>query len=128
ARTGDKYIRDEDGFYQYCGRTDDMFKVSGIWVSPFEVESALVSHESVLECAVVAGTDPENLVKPKAYVVLKSDQQPSDKLAEAIKQHVKSTLAPYKYPRWVEFIDELPKTATGKIKRFKLRIQEEDDA
>ena len=105
----------------------DMLKVGGIWLSPIEVEACIIAHPAVLECAVVAATDPENLVKPKAYVVLKSSHTPSDEMAETIKQHVKSTLAPYKYPRWVEFIDELPKTATGKIKRFKLRIQVDDE-
>ncbi len=120
ARTGDKYIRDEDGFYQYCGRTDDMFKVSGIWVSPFEVESALVSHESVLECAVVAHEDDEGLVKPKAFVVL-NDGFGQDGLFDMLKEHVKAQAGPWKYPRWIEFVPDLPKTATGKIQRFKLR-------
>jgi 4-hydroxybenzoate-CoA ligase len=120
ARTGDKYIRDEDGFYQYCGRTDDMFKVSGIWVSPFEVESALVSHESVLECAVVAHEDDEGLVKPKAFVVL-NDGFDGNGLFDVLKDHVKAQAGPWKYPRWIEFVPDLPKTATGKIQRFKLR-------
>ena len=120
ARTGDKYIRDEDGFYQYCGRTDDMFKVSGIWVSPFEVESALVSHEAVLEAAVVAHDDDEGLVKPKAFVVL-NEGYSSEGLFETLKEHVKAHAGPWKYPRWIEFVSDLPKTATGKIQRFKLR-------
>jgi 4-hydroxybenzoate-CoA ligase len=120
ARTGDKYIRDEDGFYQYCGRTDDMFKVSGIWVSPFEVESALVSHESVLECAVVAHEDDEGLVKPKAFVVL-NEGFDGNGLFDVLKDHVKAQAGPWKYPRWIEFVPDLPKTATGKIQRFKLR-------
>ncbi len=120
ARTGDKYIRDSEGFYQYCGRTDDMFKVSGIWVSPFEVESALVSHESVLECAVVAHEDHEGLVKPKAFVVL-NDGFGQDGLFDILKEHVKAQAGPWKYPRWIEFVPDLPKTATGKIQRFKLR-------
>ena len=120
ARTGDKYIRDEDGFYQYCGRTDDMFKVSGIWVSPFEVESALVDHEAVLEAAVVAHEDAEGLVKPKAFVVL-NDGYSSEGLFEILKDHVKAQAGPWKYPRWIEFVPDLPKTATGKIQRFKLR-------
>jgi benzoate-CoA ligase len=119
--TGDKFFMDENGLFFYAGRTDDMLKVGGIWLSPIEVEACIISHPAVLECAVVAATDAENLVKPKAYVVLKSGQQQSDELAEEIKLYVKNTLAPYKYPRWLEFIDELPKTATGKIKRFELR-------
>lgn len=123
--TGDKFFMDENGLFFYAGRTDDMLKVGGIWLSPVEVEACLISHPAVLECAVVAATDAEDLVKPKAYVVLKAGQQPSDKLAEEIKLYVKNTLAPYKYPRWLEFIDELPKTATGKIKRFELRQREE---
>ncbi|MCW8944234.1 MAG: benzoate-CoA ligase family protein [Sedimenticola sp.] len=125
--TGDKFFIDEEGLFFYAGRTDDMLKVGGIWLSPIEVEACIIAHPAVLECAVVAATDPENLVKPKAYVVLKSGQQPSNEMADEIKQYVKTTLAPYKYPRWVEFIDELPKTATGKIKRFKLRNQEDDE-
>ncbi len=120
ARTGDKYIRDEDGFYHYCGRTDDMFKVSGIWVSPFEVESALVSHAAVLEAAVVAHMDDEGLVKPKAFVVLKQGFS-GDGLFEELKDHVKAQAGPWKYPRWIEFLPDLPKTATGKIQRFRLR-------
>ncbi|WP_337954728.1 benzoate-CoA ligase family protein [Sedimenticola selenatireducens] len=119
--TGDKFFMDENGLFFYAGRTDDMLKVGGIWLSPVEVEACIISHPAVLECAVVAATDAEDLVKPKAYVVLKAGQQPSDELAEEIKLYVKNTLAPYKYPRWLEFIDELPKTATGKIKRFELR-------
>ena len=120
ARTGDKYIRDEEGFYQYCGRTDDMFKVSGIWVSPFEVESALVSHAAVLEAAVVAHEDDEGLVKPKAFVVLNVGYS-GDGLFDELKDHVKTEAGPWKYPRWIEFLPDLPKTATGKIQRFKLR-------
>ena len=119
--TGDKFFMDENGLFFYAGRTDDMLKVGGIWLSPVEVEACIISHPAVLECAVVAATDAEDLVKPKAYVVLKAGQQPSDELAEEIKLYVKNTLAPYKYPRWLEFIDELPKTATGKIKRVELR-------
>ncbi len=119
--TGDKYIRQPDGYFRYCGRTDDMFKVSGIWVSPFEVETALVSHADVLEAAVVGHPDAEGLVKPRAFVVLKHGRDPSDALAEALKHHVKAVAGVWKYPRWVEFVDDLPKTATGKVQRFKLR-------
>jgi 4-hydroxybenzoate-CoA ligase len=120
AHTGDKYIRDAEGYYAYCGRTDDMFKVSGIWVSPFEVESALMSHDTVLEAAVVSAEDEEGLLKPKAFVVLKEGPA-EEALFEILKEHVKTKVGPWKYPRWIEFVDELPKTATGKIQRFKLR-------
>jgi len=121
TRSGDKYVVDADGYYTYCGRTDDMLKVSGIYVSPFEVEAALMTHDAVLEAAVVGHTDADELVKPKAYVVLKPGFRATEQLAEELQQHVKTRLAPYKYPRWLEFKDELPKTATGKIQRFKLR-------
>jgi benzoate-CoA ligase len=121
TRSGDKYSVDKDGYYTYGGRSDDMLKVSGIYVSPVEVESALITHEAVLEAAVVGADDEARLVKPKAYVVLKAGVSPSESLKEALQQHVKSRLAPYKYPRWIEFLPELPKTATGKIQRFKLR-------
>ena len=121
TRAGDKYSVDESGYYTYAGRSDDMLKVGGIYVSPFEVEAALATHPAVLEAAVVGQADEEQLIKPKAYVVTKSGIQGTPALAEELKAHVKSRLAPYKYPRWVEFIPELPKTATGKIQRFKLR-------
>ncbi|MBI3372690.1 MAG: benzoate-CoA ligase family protein [Betaproteobacteria bacterium] len=121
TRSGDKYLQDADGYYVYGGRSDDMLKVSGIYVSPAEVEAALISHDAVLEAAVVGAEDDNKLVKPKAYVVLKQGQTASDELKSALQQHVKDKLAPYKYPRWIEFIGELPKTATGKIQRFKLR-------
>jgi benzoate-CoA ligase len=121
TRSGDKYSMDEKGYFAYGGRSDDMLKVGGIYVSPAEVEAALVSHEAVLEAAVVGAEDDAKLVKPKAYIVLKPGQSPSDSLKSALQQHVKDKLAPYKYPRWIEFLNELPKTATGKIQRFKLR-------
>ena len=120
TRTGDKYVLREDGRLVYCGRTDDMFKVSGIWVSPFEVEQTLVSHPSVLEAAVVAERDADGLEKPKAYVVLKPGAS-GDGIAEALKAHVQDKIGKWKYPRWVEIVSKLPKTATGKIQRFKLR-------
>ena len=123
TRSGDKYTEDQDGYFTYSGRNDDMLKVSGIWVSPFEVESAVASHAAVLEAAVVGKADENGLIKPKAYVVLRADVAQTSELAVDLQQHVKSTLAPYKYPRWIEFIDELPKTATGKIQRFKLRAK-----
>ncbi len=118
--TGDKYVCDRSGCYTYQGRTDDMFKVSGIWVSPFEVESALVSHPAVLEAAVVAKEDGDGLTKPRAVVVLKPGQSAAGLVPE-LQDHVKATAGPWKYPRWIEFTDALPKTATGKIQRFKLR-------
>ena len=121
TRSGDKYVVDAEGYYTYCGRSDDMLKVSGIYVSPFEVEAALMTHEAVLEAAVVAHTDADQLIKPKAYVVLKAGIKADQALAAALQSHVKSQLAPYKYPRWIEFKDELPKTATGKIQRFRLK-------
>ncbi|MFN0040099.1 MAG: benzoate-CoA ligase family protein [Burkholderiales bacterium] len=121
TRSGDKYSQDADGYYIYGGRTDDMLKVGGIWVSPAEVEQALVSHPDVLEAAVIGVADDQDLVKPKAFVTLKPGITGSPALAEALKRHVKDRLAPYKYPRWIEFLPELPKTATGKIQRFKLR-------
>lgn len=120
TRTGDKYTRDADGRYTYCGRADDMFKVSGIWVSPFEVEGALASHPAVLEAAVVPHADEEGLLKPKAFVVLKPGVS-ADGLEASLKDHVKASVGAWKYPRWVEVRESLPKTATGKIQRFKLR-------
>jgi len=121
TRSGDKYIRRDDGRYVYAGRADDMLKVSGLYVSPFEVEGALVQHPAVLEAAVVGRQDADGLTKTKAYVVLKPGSAADAALEDALKAFVKDRLAPYKYPRSIEFIDELPKTATGKIQRFKLR-------
>jgi benzoate-CoA ligase len=120
-QTGDKYYQDEEGYFWYCGRSDDMLKVGGIWVSPIEVEATLVAHAAVLEVAVVGHQDAEQLVKPKAFVVLKDAATPSPELAAELREFVKGRIAPYKAPRWVEFVAELPKTATGKIQRFKLR-------
>jgi benzoate-CoA ligase len=120
-RTGDKYFRDADGFYHYCGRTDDMIKVGGVWVSPYEVESALIAHPAVLEAAVVGYANADDLIKPKAFVVLKDPATASPELAARLTQFVKERIAPYKHPRWIEFRDELPKTATGKIRRALLR-------
>lgn len=119
TRTGDKYERRPDGRYIYCGRTDDMFKVSGIWVSPFEVEQALASHPSVLEAAVVAARDADGLEKPKAFIVLEKTGEAD--LENQLIDHVKSRIGKWKYPRWIEVVEDLPKTATGKIQRFKLR-------
>jgi 4-hydroxybenzoate-CoA ligase len=120
THTGDTYVREANGAYRYCGRADDMMKVSGIWVSPFEVEAALIAHESVLEAAVVGHPDDEGLIKPKAYIVLR-DAADQARLAETLKDHVKQRIGPWKYPRWIEIVDALPKTATGKIQRYKLR-------
>ncbi|MCC6471471.1 MAG: benzoate-CoA ligase family protein [Alphaproteobacteria bacterium] len=123
--TGDKYMVDADGYYRYCGRSDDMMKVSGNWVSPFEVEATLIAHPKVLEAAVVGKDDERGLLKPKAYVVLRpeADGVDRDTLTSELKNFVKARLAPYKYPRWIEYVDTLPKTATGKIQRFKLRAK-----
>ncbi|MGC1504086.1 MAG: benzoate-CoA ligase family protein [Sulfitobacter sp.] len=120
TRTGDKYERRADGRLVYCGRTDDMFKVSGIWLSPFEVESALVDHPRVLEAAVVAQRDDNGLEKPKAYIVVQTGEV-DQVLMDELKAHVKEKIGLWKYPRWIEGVTELPKTATGKIQRFKLR-------
>ena len=121
THTGDIYVRDPDGMYRYCGRNDDMFKVSGLWVSPFDVESALISHPSVLEAAVVAKEDSDGLLRPKAYVTLKDGAKGDEPLRETLKEHVKQQIGMWKYPRWIDFVESLPKTATGKIQRFKLR-------
>ncbi|MBI4592913.1 MAG: benzoate-CoA ligase family protein [Candidatus Rokubacteria bacterium] len=120
-QTGDKYWQDPDGYFWYAGRSDDMLKVGGIWVSPVEVEGTLIKHPAVLEAAVVGKEDSDKLVKPQAFVVLKDPAAASAALAEELKAFVKDKIAPYKYPRWIEFVPELPKTATGKIQRFKLR-------
>ncbi len=120
TRTGDKYEKTDEGRLVYCGRTDDMFKVSGIWVSPFEIEQALVTHPDVLEAAVVAAPDESNLEKPKAFVVLQ-ESAGKEGLEELLKQHVKDAVGKWKYPRWIEIVEDLPKTATGKVQRFKLR-------
>ena len=119
--TGDTYLRDADGYYVYGGRSDDMLKVGGIWCSPVEIESRLIEHAQVLEAAVVGREDDDQLVKPEAFVILNDRDDASDVLAEELLEHCKTGLARYKYPRWVHFVDELPKTATGKIQRFKLR-------
>lgn len=121
TRSGDKYRVDAEGYFVYGGRSDDMLKVGGQYVSPFEVEGALAAHDAVLEAAVVGFADADGLTKPKAFIVCKPGVLPSAALAADLKQHVKLLLAPHKYPRWLEFVDELPKTATGKIQRFKLR-------
>ncbi|HSV50474.1 MAG TPA: benzoate-CoA ligase family protein, partial [Burkholderiaceae bacterium] len=121
TKSGDKYVRNADGSYTYGGRSDDMLKVSGIYVSPFEVEATLVQHPAVLEAAVIGINDTDGLTKTKAFVVLKAGEATNE--AE-LKAFVKDRLAPYKYPRAIEFVADLPKTATGKIQRFKLRERE----
>jgi len=124
TKSGDKYVRDADGYYTYSGRSDDMLKVSGQYVSPFEVEATLVQHTAVLEAAVIGVADDQGLTRAKAYVVLKPGQTASPEMSGELQAFVKARLTPHKYPRQLEFVDELPKTATGKIQRFKLRERE----
>jgi 4-hydroxybenzoate-CoA ligase len=121
--TGDTYTRDAEGYFRFQGRSDEMLKVSGVWVSPFEVEEALISHPAVLEAAVIGRQDRDGLVKPKAFVILQDGARDQDAavLVPALQAHVKDRIGVWKYPRWIEFIDTLPKTATGKIQRFRLR-------
>jgi 4-hydroxybenzoate-CoA ligase len=123
THTGDTYIRDADGYYRCCGRKDDMLKVGGIWVSPYEVEEALIAHPAVLEAAVVGHPDGDDLIKPKAFVVLQEAAQREDltTLSASLQNTVKDRIGVWKYPRWIEFAETLPKTATGKIQRYKLR-------
>jgi benzoate-CoA ligase family protein len=120
-QTGDKYFQDQDGYFWYCGRSDDMLKVGGQWVSPVEVENTLIAHPAVLEAAVVGVLDVDKLIKPKAFVVLKDGYEPTPELADELKSFVRDKLAPFKYPRFIAFCSELPKTGTGKIQRFLLR-------
>ena len=119
--TGDTYLQDADGYYVYCGRSDDMLKVGGIWCSPVEIEGRLIEHPLVLEAAVVGRSDSDELIKPEAFVVLNNAGDASDALADELLEHCRSGLARYKYPRWVNFVDDLPKTATGKVQRYRLR-------
>ena len=119
--TGDTYLQDADGYYVYCGRSDDMLKVGGIWCSPVEIEGRLIEHPRVLEAAVVGRADADELIKPEAFVVLNQAGDASDALADELLEHCRSGLARYKYPRWVNFVDDLPKTATGKVQRYRLR-------
>jgi acyl-coenzyme A synthetase/AMP-(fatty) acid ligase len=112
---------DENGYYHHAGRSDDMLKVGGIWVSPMEVESALISHPAVVECAVIGKADQSDLIKPRAFVILNKDYEASNELAAELIAYSREKLADYKRPRWIDFVDELPKTATGKIQRFRLR-------
>ncbi len=119
--TGDTYLQDENGRFVYCGRSDDMLKVGGIWCSPFEIEGKLIEHPKVLEAAVVGRADDDELIKPEAWIILKEAVDAGEALEQELLEHCKTGLAKYKYPRWFNFVDELPKTATGKIQRFKLR-------
>ena len=128
VRTGDKYLRRANGALVYCGRRDDMLKVGGIYVSPMEVENALLAHPQVLEAAVVGARDADDLVKPKAYVVLRDPTQASEQLADDLIRHVRTTLAEFKRPRWVSFVTALPKTPTGKVQRFALRADNDSGA
>ena len=121
VNTGDTYLQDDEGYYVYCGRSDDMLKVGGIWCSPVEIESRLVEHPKVLEAAVVGRADDDDLIKPEAYIVLRDAGDASDAMANELSTHCQDGLARYKYPRWIHFVDDLPKTATGKIQRFQLR-------
>jgi acyl-coenzyme A synthetase/AMP-(fatty) acid ligase len=120
-RTGDHYYQDQDGFYWFAGRSDDMLKVGGIWVSPAELEHTLLEHPAVHACGVTGRPDHDSLIKPIAYVVLRDGVQPTAELAAELQQFPRTRLAEYKRPRWVEFVDALPTTATGKVQRFKLR-------
>jgi 4-hydroxybenzoate-CoA ligase len=119
--TGDTYTRDAEGYFRFQGRSDEMLKVSGVWVSPFEVEEALIAHPAVLEAAVIGRQDQDGLVKPKAFVILRDAVLNSDQLVTELQTHVKDQIGVWKYPRWIDFVESLPKTATGKIQRFRLR-------
>ena len=119
--TGDRYMVDEDGYYYFRGRSDDMLRVGGKWLAPGEVENTLNQHPAIVESAVVGYQDTEDLIKPYAFVVLKSEHEPSPDLEEEIKEFVRDRIAAYKYPRWIEFVDSIPKTTGGKIQRFILQ-------
>jgi benzoate-CoA ligase len=127
-RTGDKYYQDAEGYFWYAGRSDDMLKCSGVWVSPVEIESVLIEHEAVQEVAVIAREDSDELIKPAACVVLRQGAQPTAELARELQEFVLSRLPIFKRPRWIEFFPELPKTATGKLQRYKLRQMAKDRA
>jgi 4-hydroxybenzoate-CoA ligase len=124
TRTGDRFVRDREGYYHYCGRSDDMFKVSGMWVSPFDVEAALLSHEAVREAAVIGKEDADGLIKPKAFLVLKDGYVADEHLFDALRVHVKACAGAWKHPRWFAVRPDLPRTSTGKIQRYVLREQE----
>ena len=124
--TGDSYVRNVDGYYTSLGRSDDMLKVGGIWVSPNEVEACVLELEDILQVAVVGALDADGLTKPKAFIVL-ADSQADDEIEALVQNHVKSRLASYKYPRWVKVVEELPQTATGKVKRYILRNDDDQN-
>jgi benzoate-CoA ligase len=119
--TRDRFMRDADGFYYHCGRVDHLFKVGGKWVAPHEVERALLGHEAVWECAVIGADDEDGLIKPLAFIVANIGHEPGPALDATLRAYVKNELAPYKYPRWIEFVDALPKGPNGKVLRYKLR-------
>jgi acyl-coenzyme A synthetase/AMP-(fatty) acid ligase len=121
--TGDTMLRDQNGYYVFCGRADDMLKVSGRFVSPFEIEATIVEDPRVLEAAVIGRRDDDGLVGIEAMIVLKNAALATERTAEEIRNLCKVRLAHYKYPKWIHFVDRLPKTATGKIQRYKLRTQ-----
>ncbi|RJX24495.1 MAG: benzoate-CoA ligase family protein [Dethiobacter sp.] len=125
--TGDKFYMDEEGFYWYAGRADDMLKAGGIWVSPLEIEGILLEHPAVFECAVVGAPDSSNLEKPLAFVVVREGYEPSPQLEQELKDFVRSKTAHYKYPRWIKFVNDLPRTASGKVQRYKLRVALSND-
>ena len=127
VNSGDTYMIDEEGYWVYCGRGDDMIKAGGIWVSPAEVESCLMTHPAVQECGVIGAPDQDGLLKPKAYIVFKEGIDPTDALKDEIKNYVKTTIAPFKFPRWITALEELPKTPTGKIKRYVLREMDKSE-
>ncbi len=120
-RTGDMFRQDGDGYFYFCGRSDDMLRVAGQWVAPAEVEACLMEHPAILEAAVVGSQDDDGLTKPRAVCVLKAGATPGESLADELRRHVTDRLAGYKTPRWIAFVDDLPKTSTGKIQRFRLR-------
>ncbi len=121
VKVGDQFSYDAEGNFWFAGRKDDMIKAGGIWVSPIEVENVLLAHPLIEECAVISAEDTDGLAIPKAYVVLKDGYYPSDDLSNELKEYVKSKISPYKYPRWIEYVEQLPKTTTGKLQRFRLR-------
>src|SRR5262249_50714022 len=126
-RTGDKYYQDTDGYFWYAGRADDLFKVNGRWLSPAEVESALIAHPAVQQAAVIAREDENKLTKPAAYVVVKPEHFGKAELGRVLQDWVTENLGAYKRPRWIKFVPDLPKTATGKLQRFKLREPQAQD-
>ena len=121
--TGDMYYQDEEGYFVNGGRGDDMLKVGGLWCSPTEIEGCLIEHAKVLEVAVIGRADPDGLIKPEAHIILNNHEDAGPETEEELRAHCKAGMAHYKYPRWINFVEDLPKTATGKIQRFRLREQ-----